>query len=440
MQPIATYDLLPFLCVWRRMIRRSFNPQTIIRSRSYAAGAGIKGSFDWRDPLNLDGMLTDDERMVRDQAHNYAQTKLLPRVTAGYRNESFDRNIMREMGELGLLGATIDGYGCSGVNYVTYGLVAREVERVDSGYRSAMSVQSSLVMHPINAYGSEEQKSRFLPDLAKGKLVGCFGLTEPNAGSDPAGMLTNAVPKGDDYVLNGAKTWITNSPIADVIIVWAKLKEGNDKPQIRGFIVERDRPGVSTPAISGKLSLRASITGMIQLSDVVIPKSNMLPNARGLSGPFGCLNVARYGIAWGVLGAAETCMHVARQYTLDRKQFGSPLAATQLVQLKLADMATRIACGMQAALRVGRLIDEGAAAPEQISLIKRSNCVDALAVAREARDMLGGNGIVDEYHVMRHACNLETVVTYEGTKDVHALILGRAITGLQAFSRNAPLS
>jgi glutaryl-CoA dehydrogenase len=321
------------------------------------------------------------------------------------------------------------------VNYVTYGLIAREVERVDSGYRSAMSVQSSLVMYPIDAYGSAEQKQRFLPRLATGELVGCFGLTEPNHGSDPAGMETRAVNKGDHWVLNGAKTWITNSPIADVAVVWAKCDDGH----IRGFLVERGMKGFGTPKIEGKISLRASITGSIVLDDVKVPAANLLPNAKGLSGPFGCLNNARYGIAWGVLGAAEHCMSIARQYTLDRKQFGSPLAATQLIQFKLAEMSTRITLGLQGVLRLGRMIDDGTAAPQLISMMKRSNCIDALNIARESRDMLGGNGIVDEYHVMRHSSNLETVITYEGTKDVHALILGRAITGLQSFSRNAPL-
>jgi glutaryl-CoA dehydrogenase len=409
--------------------------------------------------MQLEAQLSDSERAVRDQTAAYAQQKLLPRVTKAYRNESFDREILREMGGLGLLGATIEGskvenlqvsrlshrvdlsfslcpgYGCSGVNYVTYGLIAREVERVDSGYRSAMSVQSSLVMYPIDAYGSVEQKQRFLPRLATGELVGCFGLTEPNHGSDPAGMETRAVSRGNDYVLNGGKTWITNSPIADIAVVWAKCDDGH----IRGFIVERGMAGFSTPKIEGKVSLRASVTGSIVLQDVVVPKANLLPNVKGLGGPFGCLNNARYGIAWGVLGAAEHCMSIARQYTLDRKQFGSPLAATQLIQFKLAEMSTRITLGLQGVLRLGRMIDDGTAAPQLISMMKRSNCIDALAVARESRDMLGGNGIVDEYHVMRHSSNLETVITYEGTKDIHALILGRAITGLQAFSRNQPL-
>jgi glutaryl-CoA dehydrogenase len=422
--------------------------------------ATLSKSYDWNDPMQLDAQLSDAERAVRDQSATYAQEQLLPRVTRAVRSESFDREILREMGQLGLLGATIEGktkkkkkkkkkkkpsvlsssslspgYGCSGVNYVTYGLIAREIERVDSGYRSAMSVQSSLVMYPIDAYGSDEQKQRFLPRLATGELVGCFGLTEPNHGSDPAGMETRAVKKGDHWILNGSKTWITNSPIADIAVVWAKCDDGH----IRGFILERAMKGFSTPKIEGKLSLRASITGSIVLDDVKVPAANLLPKAKGLSGPFGCLNNARYGIAWGVMGAAEHCMSIARQYTLDRKQFGSPLAATQLVQFKLAEMSTRITLGLQGALRLGRMFDDGTAAPQLISMMKRSNCIDALNVAREARDMLGGNGIVDEYHVMRHSTNLETVITYEGTKDVHALILGRAITGLQSFSRNAPL-
>lgn len=403
-----------------------------VRTRRMAT---LSKSYEWSDPMQLDAQLSDAERAVRDQTAAYVQEKLLPRVTRAFRAESFDREILREMGSLGLLGATIDGYGCSGVNYVTYGLIAREVERVDSGYRSAMSVQSSLVMYPIDAYGSPEQKERFLPRLATGELVGCFGLTEPNHGSDPAGMETRAVNKGDHWVLNGSKTWITNAPIADVAVVWAKCDDGH----IRGFLVERGTKGFGTPKIEGKISLRASITGSIVLDDVKVPAANLLPNAKGLSGPFGCLNNARYGIAWGVLGAAEHCMSIARQYTLDRKQFGSPLAATQLIQFKLAEMSTRITLGLQGVLRLGRMIDDGTAAPQLISMMKRSNCIDALNIARESRDMLGGNGIVDEYHVMRHSSNLETVITYEGTKDVHALILGRAITGLQSFSRNAPL-
>ena len=385
--------------------------------------------FEWADPLRLDDQLTDDERAVRDAAHAYCQERLQPRVLMAARHETFDREIMNEMGELGLLGSTIEGYGCPGVGHVSYGLVAREVERVDSGYRSAMSVQSSLVMHPIHAYGSEAQREKFLPKLATGEWVGCFGLTEPNHGSDPGSMETRAKPTSGGYVLDGAKMWITNSPIADVFIVWAKL-EG----QIRGFVLEKGMEGLSAPKIEGKMSLRASITGEIVMDGVFCPEENLLPNVSGLKGPFGCLNKARYGIAWGTMGAAEFCWHAARGYTLDRKQFGRPLAGTQLVQKKLADMQTEIALGLQACLRVGRLMDEEKAAPEMISLIKRNCAGKALDIARVARDMHGGNGIHDEYHVIRHMINLETVNTYEGTHDVHALILGRAQTGLQAFS------
>ena len=385
--------------------------------------------FRWDDPFLLDAQLTDEERMIRDAAEAYAQEKLQPRVLMAARAERFDREIMTELGELGLLGATIDGYGCAGVSHVAYGLVARAVERVDSGYRSAMSVQSSLVMHPIHAYGSEDQRERFLPGLSKGTLIGCFGLTEPDAGSDPGGMKTRAVAVDGGYRLSGAKMWITNSPIADIAVVWGKL-DG----VIRGFIVERGMEGFSTPKIEGKMSLRASITGEIVLDDVFLPEANLLPNARGLGGPFGCLNKARYGIAWGSMGAAEDCFARARTYVLDRKQFGRPLAANQIVQLKLAEMETEIALGLNAALTVGRNIDAGTWAPEQVSLIKRNNCGKALAIARVARDMHGGNGISDEFHVIRHMINLETVNTYEGTHDIHALILGRAITGIQAFS------
>jgi glutaryl-CoA dehydrogenase len=390
-------------------------------------------SFDWQDPFHLDAQLTDEERLVRDTARGYAQTKLLPRVTSAYLDERFDREIMTEMGELGLLGATIpEQYGGAGLGYVSYGLVAREVERVDSGYRSAMSVQSSLVMHPIHAYGSEAQRRKYLPRLATGEWVGCFGLTEPDAGSDPGGMRTRAEPIPGGYRLNGAKMWITNSPIADLAVVWAKsAAHGN---AIRGFVVERGTTGFATPKIEKKLSLRASITGEIVLENAEIPEENLLPNVAGLKGPFGCLNRARYGIAWGAMGAAEACFSAARQYTLDRKQFGRPLAATQLVQKKLADMATEIALGLQAALRVGRLFEAGDIIPDVISLVKRNNCGKALDIARQARDMHGGNGISAEFHVIRHAANLETVNTYEGTHDIHALILGRAITGIQAFS------
>ncbi|MBA4110646.1 MAG: acyl-CoA dehydrogenase [Leptothrix sp. (in: Bacteria)] len=387
-----------------------------------------KATFSWTDPLLLDAQLSDEERAIRDAAQAYCQDKLQPRILSANREERFDRELMNEMGALGFLGATIDGYGCAGVNHVCYGLIAREVERVDSGYRSAMSVQSSLVMHPIHAYGSEAQRQKYLPKLATGEWVGCFGLTEPNHGSDPGSMVTRATKVEGGYVLNGAKMWITNSPIADLAVVWAKLDD-----TIRGFVVERGMKGFSTPRIEGKLSLRASVTGEIVLDQVLVSDEHILPNVSGLKGPFGCLNKARYGIAWGAMGAAEFCWHAARQYTLDRIQFGRPLAQTQLVQKKLADMQTEITLGLHAALRVGRLLDEHQAAPEMISLIKRNNCGKALDVARLARDMHGGNGIHDEYHVMRHMVNLETVNTYEGTHDVHALILGRAQTGLQAF-------
>ena len=385
--------------------------------------------FDWQDPFDLDRQLTDEERLVGDNAEGYAQEKLQPRVTSAYLEERFDREIMSEMGELGLLGATIPNeYGGAGLGYVSYGLIARAVERVDSGYRSACSVQSSLVMYPIFAYGSEAQRRKYLPKLAKGEMIGCFGLTEPDHGSDPGGMVTRAEKVAGGYKLNGAKTWISNAPVADICVVWAKL-DG----VIRGFVVERGMKGFSTPKIEGKLSLRASITGELVLEDVVIPEDNLLPNVKGLAGPFGCLNNARYGISWGAMGAAEDCWHRARQYGLDRKQFGKPLAGTQLFQKKLADMQTEIALGLQGSLRVGRLMDEGKMAPEMISIVKRNNCGKALDIARQARDMHGGNGIQIGYHVMRHAQNLETVNTYEGTHDVHALILGRAQTGIQAF-------
>jgi glutaryl-CoA dehydrogenase len=386
----------------------------------------------WDDLLMLEDQLTEEERMVRDTARGYAQDKLMPRVLSAYREERFDREIMNEMGALGLLGSTIpEAYGGAGLGYVSYGLAAREVERVDSGYRSAMSVQSSLVMHPINAYGSEEQKKKYLPKLASGEWVGCFGLTEPDAGSDPAGMRTRAEKIDGGYRLSGAKMWITNSPIAAVAVVWAKSAAHGD--QIKGFIVERGMRGFSTPRIEGKLSLRASVTGEIVLDNVELPEENLLPNVAGLKGPFGCLNRARYGIAWGALGAAEFCWHRARDYTLERHQFGRPLAATQLIQKKLADMQTEITIGLQACLRAGRLFDENRLPVEAISLIKRNSCGKALAIAREARDMHGGNGISEEYHVIRVSQNLETVNTYEGTHDVHALILGRGQTGIQAF-------
>ena len=386
--------------------------------------------FDWSDPFLLEDQLSEEERMIRDATKDYAQDKLMPRVVLANRNEHFDREIMTEMGALGLLGATLPAkYGCAAVNYVSYGLMAREIERVDSGYRSAMSVQSSLVMHPIHVYGDEAQREKFLPKLATGEWVGCFGLTEPDHGSDPGSMTTRAEPADGGYVLNGAKMWITNSPIADLAVVWAKL-DG----VIRGFIIEREFDGFSTPKIEGKMSLRASVTGEIVLEDVFVPEANLLPKGRGLGGPFGCLNRARYGIAWGVMGAAEFCWHASRTYTLERKQFGRPLAANQLIQKKLADMQTEIALGIQGCLRIGRLMDEGRLAVENVSLMKRNNCGKALDIARMARDMHGGNGISDEFHVIRHVMNLETVNTYEGTHDIHALILGRAQTGLQAFT------
>ena len=387
-------------------------------------------AFAWDDPLLLDDQLGEDERLVRDTTRQYAQDRLMTRVLEANRREHFHREIMNEMGELGLLGATLPAkYGCAEASYVCYGLMAREVERVDSGYRSAMSVQSSLVMYPIYAYGDEDQRMRYLPKLASGEWVGCFGLTEPDHGSDPGSMVTRAEKTGDGYLLNGAKMWITNAPIADVAVVWAKLER-----RIRGFVVERDTPGFSTPKIEGKMSLRSSVTGQIVLDDVLVPATNLLPNAAGLGGPFGCLNRARYGIAWGAMGAAEFCWHAARQYTLDRSQFGRPLAANQLVQKKLADMQTEITLGLQGCLRMGRLMDDDRLPVESISLLKRNNCGKALDIARMARDMHGGNGISDEYHVIRHVMNLETVNTYEGTHDIHALILGRAQTGIQAFT------
>ncbi len=396
-----------------------------------ARPAEARPVFDWADPFRLDDQLDESERLIRDAAADYCQNSLMPRVLEANRHEKFDQEIMTELGSLGFLGSTLpEAYGGADASYVAYGLIAREVERVDSGYRSAMSVQSSLVMHPIHAYGDDDQRRKFLPKLARGELVGCFGLTEPDHGSDPGGMTTRARKAPGGFRLSGAKTWITNSPIADLAIVWAKTDDG----LIRGFIVERDMAGFTTPKIEGKFSLRASITGMIQLDDVLVPEANLLPNVKGLKGPFGCLNRARYGIAWGTMGAAEFCWHAARGYTLERQQFGRPLAANQLIQKKLADMQTEISLGLQAALRVGRLMDESAMAPEMISLIKRNNCGKALDIARMARDMHGGNGISDEYHVIRHVMNLEAVNTYEGTHDIHALILGRAQTGLQAFS------
>ncbi len=397
----------------------------------------MKAHFNWQDPFLLADQLSDEERAIVEAAHTFCQDKLQTRVLMAARHEKFDREIMNEAGAMGFLGSTIEGYGCAGLSYVAYGLIAREVERVDSGYRSAISVQSSLVMHPINEYGSEAQKQKYLPKLATGEWVGCFGLTEPNHGSDPASMLTRAKPVDGGYTLKGAKMWITNAPIADVFVVWAKVEDPDGKvggqESIRGFILEKGMKGLTAPKIEGKMSLRASITGEIVMDDVFVPEGQLMPNVAGLKGPFGCLNKARYGIAWGALGAAEDCWHRARQYTLDRVQFGRPLAQNQLIQKKLADMQTEIALGLQGCLRVGRLMDEGKATPEMVSLIKRNSCGKALDIARMSRDMHGGNGIHDEYHVIRHMINLETVNTYEGTHDVHALILGRAQTGLQAF-------
>ena len=395
-----------------------------------AALPTTKPVFDWTDPLLLDEQLSEDERMVRDSAHAYCQEKLMPRVLEANRHEKFDRAIMTEMGALGFLGPTLEGYGCAGVNHVSYGLISREVERVDSGYRSAMSVQSSLVMYPIYTFGSDAQKEKYLPRLASGEWIGCFGLTEPNHGSDPGGMLTRASKADGGFILNGSKMWITNAPLADVFMVWAK----NDEGMVQGFVLERGMKGLSTPKIDGKFSLRASITGEIVMDGVFVPAENRLPGVAGLKGPLSCLNKARYGIAWGALGAAEFCWHAARNYTLDRKQFGRPLAANQLIQLKLANMQTDITLGLQAVLRVARLMDEGRASPEMVSLVKRNNCGKALDIARTARDMHGGNGISDEFHVIRHVMNLEAVNTYEGTHDIHALTLGRAITGISAFS------
>jgi glutaryl-CoA dehydrogenase len=392
----------------------------------------VKPQFNWEDPLLLESLISEEEKLIKSTAHDYAQSKLLPRIEEAFLDEKTDKDIFKEMGQLGLLGITIpEKYGCAGASYVSYGLVAREVERVDSGYRSMMSVQSSLVMHPIYAYGSEEQRLKYLPGLASGELIGCFGLTEPDAGSDPGSMKTTATKVEGGYLLSGSKMWISNSPIADVFVVWAKSKEHDNA--IKGFILDKGMEGLSAPKIKGKLSLRASITGEIVMDKVFVPDENLMPNVTGLKGPFGCLNRARYGIAWGVMGAAEDCWFRARQYTLDRKQFGKPLAATQLIQKKLADMQTEISLGLGAAIQVGRLFDQGKLAPESISLIKRNNCGKALEIARLSRDMHGGNGIHAEYQVMRHLMNLETVNTYEGTHDVHALILGRAQTGIQAF-------
>ena len=399
------------------------------QSTEHVRGAAAP-RFDWSDPLLLEAALTGEERMIRDTARDYAQSALMPRILEANRAERFDTAIMREMGERGLLGPTIDGYGCAGAGYVSYGLIAREIERVDSGYRSAMSVQSSLVMHPIHAYGDDAQREKYLPRLASGEIIGCFGLTEPDAGSDPGSMKTRARKADGGYVLSGTKTWISNAPVADVFVVWAK----NDEGVIRGYVLERGMKGLSTPKIEGKFSLRASATGQIAMDDVFVPAGNELPGATGLKGPFGCLTRARYGIAWGALGAAEFCWRAARDYVLERRQFGRPLAANQLVQKKLADMQTEIALGLAACHRLGRLFDEGAAAHEAVSMLKRNSAGKALDVARAARDMHGGNGIADEYHVIRHLMNLETVNTYEGTHDVHALILGRAQTGIPAFA------
>ena len=389
----------------------------------------MKPAFPWEDPLLFEDQLTEDERMVRDSARAYCRENLMPRVLEAHRHEKADREVFREMGALGFLGPTIEGYGCAGVNHVCYGLIAREVERVDSGYRSGMSVQSSLVVHPIHAYGSEEQRQRWLPKLATGELLGCFGLTEPDYGSDIGNMASRARKVDGGWILNGAKMWISNAPIADLFVVWAKDEAGD----IRGFVLERGTKGLSAPKIEGKFSLRTSVTGEVVMADVFAPDAHLLAGVKGLRGPFGCLNKARYGIAWGALGAAEFCWHAARQYTLERKAFGKPLAATQLIQKKLADMQTEIALGLQASLRVGRLMDEGRATPEMVSLVKRNSCGKALDIARAARDMHGGNGIADEFHVIRHVLNLEAVNTYEGTHDIHALILGRAQTGLSAF-------
>ncbi|EDQ88816.1 uncharacterized protein MONBRDRAFT_32637 [Monosiga brevicollis MX1] len=408
--------------------------QLVLRAtsrRALSSAAPLQARrMDWQDPFELDSQLTSEELMAKNTAREYCEASLQPRIIEAYRTETFDRSIMNEFGELGMLGSTIDGYGCPGMSYVAYGLLAREVERVDSAYRSAMSVQSSLVMYPIHAYGTEAHKEKYLPRLATGELVGAFGLTEPDHGSDPGSMATKAKAVDGGYLLNGSKTWITNAPIADVFIIWANL-DGD----IRGFVVERDgSEGLTTPKIEGKLSLRASITGQIMLDNVFVPEENLFPTVKGLKGPFGCLNNARYGIAWGALGAAESCFEVARQYTLDRQQFGRPLAANQLMQKKFADMLTEINIGLQACLRVGRLREEhGEFTPDLVSMIKRNSCGKALDIARMTRDMLGGNGISEDYHVLRHAINLETVNTYEGTHDIHALILGRAITGLQSF-------
>lgn len=385
--------------------------------------------FNYKDAFLFENQLSQDEKSIKELAHNFSRDILQPNIVSSFRNEQFDKNIIKEMGNIGLLGPTITGYNCAGVNYISYGLIMREIERIDSGYRSCASVQSSLVMYPIDKFGTQEQKDRFLPDLAKGNLIGCFGLTEPDHGSDPSGMKTKATLKGDHYILNGSKNWITNSPIADLFVIWAK----DDGGTIRGFLLEKNMPGLSSPKINGKFSLRASNTGMIFMDNVVVPKENLLPLTRGLKSPFMCLNNARYGIAWGVLGAAEDCYLRAREYTLDRKQFNKPLASNQLIQIKLTDMLAEITLGLQSVLRVGRMIDDGEMIPENISIIKRNNCLKSLNVARTARDILGGNGISDEYHIIRHMLNLEAVNTYEGTSDIHGLIIGRGITNLTSF-------
>ena len=385
--------------------------------------------FNYKDAFLFENQLSQDEKSIKELAHNFSRDILQPNIVSSFRNEQFDKNIIKEMGNIGLLGPTITGYNCAGVNYISYGLIMREIERIDSGYRSCASVQSSLVMYPIDKFGTQEQKDRFLPDLAKGNLIGCFGLTEPDHGSDPSGMKTKATLKGDHYILNGSKNWITNSPIADLFVIWAK----DDGGTIRGFLLEKNMPGLSAPKINGKFSLRASNTGMIFMDNVVVPKENLLPLTRGLKSPFMCLNNARYGIAWGVLGAAEDCYLRAREYALDRKQFNKPLASNQLIQIKLTDMLAEITLGLQSVLRVGRMIDNGEMIPENISIIKRNNCLKSLNVARTARDILGGNGISDEYHIIRHMLNLEAVNTYEGTSDIHGLIIGRGITNLTSF-------
>jgi glutaryl-CoA dehydrogenase len=403
----------------RQCITKIFN-KNIINKRTI---------FNFKDPFLLETQLTDDEKSIKDLAHNFSKDILLPNIVPSFRNEYFDKNIMKEMGKVGLLGSTINEYGCAGTNYISYGLIMREIERVDSGYRSCASVQSSLVMYPIYKFGSKKQKDKFLPELAKGNLIGCFGLTEPDHGSDPSGMKTRATLNGDHYIINGSKNWITNSPIADVFIIWAK----DDNNDIRGFILERGMNGLTTPKIEGKFSLRASNTGMIFMDNVQVPKENILPGVKGLKGPFTCLNNARYGISWGVLGAAEDCFFRAREYALDRKQFGKPLAANQLIQMKLTDMLTEITLGLQASLRIGKMIDNNLLIPENISIVKRNNCLKSLQITRNSRDILGGNGISDEYHIIRHMLNLEAVNTYEGTQDIHGLIIGRGITQLNAF-------